>query len=75
MSKMGYTSHIKIDKMPAIFDTGTSLIYVPSSQGDDFMYRLLFGKKYIQTNGMFQIDCDEKNGFDDVYFVIDDKLF
>lgn len=39
------------------------------------MYRLLFGKKYIQTNGMFQIDCDQKNAFSDVYFVIDGKLF
>jgi hypothetical protein len=44
---MGFTSKIKIDHMPAIFDTGTSLIYVPKSYGDDFMYRLLFGKKYI----------------------------
>lgn len=75
MSQSGYSSHIKIDQMPAIFDTGTSLIYVPQSYGDDFMYRLLFGKKYIQTNGMFQINCKEKNAFDDVYFVIDGKLF
>lgn len=53
MSKVGYTSQVRIDPMPAIFDTGTSLIYVPASHGDDFMYRLIFGKKYIYTNGMF----------------------
>ena len=29
MSNMGFTSQIKIDPMPAIFDTGTSLIYIP----------------------------------------------
>ena len=47
MSKVGYTSQIRIDPEPAIFDTGTSLIYIPQKYGDDFMYRLLYGKKYI----------------------------
>lgn len=58
MPGTGYTSQIRFDAAPAIFDTGTSLIYVPSSVGDDFMYRLTFGKKYIYTSGMFQINCD-----------------
>ena len=75
MSKVGYTAQVRIDPMPAIFDTGTSLIYVPQSHGDDFMYRLVFGKRYIQTNGMFQIHCEEKDLYSDVYFVINNKLF
>ena len=64
-----------MDPEPAIFDTGTSLIYIPQKYGDDFMYRLVFGKKFIQTNGMFQIDCEQKSEFSDVYFIIDGKLF
>lgn len=75
MPGLGYTAQIRFDAAPAIFDTGTSLIYVPESIGNDFMYRLTFGKKYIYTNGLFQVHCDEKEEFKDVYLVIADKLF
>lgn len=75
MSKVGFTSQIRFNSTPAIFDTGTSLIYVPQSVADDFMYRLVYGKKYIYSNGIFQVNCKQKDQFEDVSLVIADKLF
>lgn len=39
--------------IPAIFDTGTSLVLVPSNISSDFFGRLLKGQRYVQTNGMY----------------------
>lgn len=39
--------------IPAIFDTGTSLVLVPSSIASDFFGRLLKGQRYVQIGGMY----------------------
>jgi len=39
--------------IPAIFDTGTSLVLVPNSVAPDFFGRLLKGQRYVQVNGMY----------------------
>ena len=49
-----------------IFDTGTSLIYIPLADSDDFFYRLLQGKTYLYDSGFFYVDCSERDGFPDV---------
>jgi len=75
MSTVGFTSRVKINPAPAIFDTGTSLIYVPLTQAEDFMYRILWGKKYIYYNGMFIVNCEEQHKYQDVYLRIDGHLY
>jgi hypothetical protein len=39
--------------IPAIFDTGTSLVLVPTAVADDFFGRLLQGQRYVVINGMY----------------------
>ena len=39
--------------IPAIFDTGTSLVLVPNAISKDFFGRLLKGQRYVQINGMY----------------------
>lgn len=69
--KFGYTDRVKgygftaavalTDAQPAIFDTGTSLIYVPRPDADDFFYRLLYNKTYVYDSGFFYVKCTERD--------------
>ena len=57
--------------IPAIFDTGTSLVLVPNSIARDFFGRLLKGQRFVQINGMYQISCANKGEFESVYIMIE----
>jgi hypothetical protein len=57
--------------IPAIFDTGTSLVLVPKSISSDFFGRLLKGQRYVQVNGMYQISCANKEEFQSIYIMIE----
>lgn len=62
-------------QMPAIFDTGTSLIYVPKTDSGNFFYRLLYGKTYEYADGFVYVDCDDKDQYPDVHLLINDRWF
>lgn len=47
--------------IPSIFDTGTSLVLVPSVIAPDFFGRLLKGQRYVMINGMYQFSCANKD--------------
>ena len=62
--------------MTAIFDSGTSFIYVARSHINDFLYRMLKGKYYYRySNGIYVISCSQKDLYRDVEFYIDGYWF
>jgi len=72
----GFVSSWRLNEDRAgIFDTGTSLIYIPLADGDDFFYRLLQGKTYLYDSGFFYVDCSERDQYPDVQFLINDRWF
>lgn len=72
----GFISSWKLNAERAgIFDTGTSLIYMPLADSDDFFFRLLKGKTYLYDNGFMYVDCSERDGYPDVQLLINNKWF
>jgi hypothetical protein len=57
--------------IPVIFDTGTSLVMVPSEIAPDFFGRLLHGQRYVFAAGMYQISCENIDEFQSIYILID----
>jgi len=56
---------LESDKV-AIFDTGATIIMVPSQDGEELFYRILKDKTYSYADGVFLVDCGEKSGYQDV---------
>lgn len=57
-----------------IFDSGISLIYVPVTQINDLLFRLLKGKNYnTYSTGVIQVDCNQTSTFEDVFLMIGSK--
>ena len=59
-------------KFPAIFDTGTTMIYAPAGLGHELLLRLARGNKYLfdKASGMMVVDCTTKAKFEDIYLTI-----
>jgi hypothetical protein len=62
---------------PAIYDTGTTLIYTPDGLGYELMMRLVKGLDYYydRSSGFMIVDCSQKSYYEDVYFTIDGFKF
>lgn len=76
-TKYGFHAQIKFTKeegnyLPGIFDTGTSLIYVPSKVSTDFFYRLLKNVYYTEQGSIYVVSCKDRHKFEDVFLMIDD---
>jgi hypothetical protein len=72
----GFVSSWKLSaERAAIFDTGTSLVYIPLADADDFFYRLLSGRTYLYADGFFYVECSERDNYPDVQFLINNKWF
>ena len=75
----GMTAEYNLEnwKYPAIYDTGTSLIYAPGGVGTELQLRLAHGKEYIHdsSSGLMMVNCDEKASYEDFYLTIDDYQF
>ena len=73
-TKSGRTSSYNYEnwKYPAIFDTGTSMVYAPAGLGHEILLRLAKGKKYLfdKPSGMMIVDCADKDQYEDVYLTI-----
>ena len=57
--------------IPAIFDTGTTAIIVPSKIAPDFFGRILEGQRYAQIGSLYQISCKSKENFKSIYLAIE----
>jgi len=55
---------------PVIFDTGTSLVYLPATIGPDIISKLLRGKRYTDYFGIYLTTCDTTK-FDSLFIHID----
>ncbi len=71
------------DNIPAVFDTGSPLIYLPNCKnfhiypiaiGVEFISRLLRGKLYKEHKGLFLVTCDT-SVFDPVSLFMSDYWF
>jgi len=51
---------------PVIFDTGTSLAYLPASVGPDIISKILRGKRHTLYSGIYLTTCDTSN-FDSLF--------
>ena len=63
--------------LPAIFDTGTSLIYAPEGLGYELQRRIV-GKddhSYDPYSGMMITYCEDSSNYEDIYLWIDDHRF
>lgn len=62
---------------PAIFDTGTSLIYAPAGLGRELMLRMVKGNSYLYDSsaGMMIVECTEKELYEDLFLTIDGYKF
>jgi len=62
---------------PAIYDTGTSLMYAPGGLGKELMLRLAKGSEYLfdSSSGLMIVNCDEKANYQDFYLTIDGYQF
>ena len=63
----GRSSEFTINPIYAMFDTGTSLTYLPSSNwnyliflaiGPSIIAGLLRGKRFVIKNGLYYVPCD-----------------
>lgn len=74
VTKTGRTSSYNYEnwKYPAIFDTGTSMVYAPAGLGHELLLRLTRGKRYLfdQASGMMIVKCEDKELYEDVYLTI-----
>lgn len=70
----GRSSKYFHDNIPAVFDTGSPLIYLPNSIGVEFISRLLRGKLYKEHKGLFLVTCDT-SVFDPVSLFMSDYWF
>lgn len=57
--------------IPAIFDTGTSMVLVPPQIQQDFFGRVLGGHRYVEIGGMYQISCTNKDQFQSIFLNIE----
>ena len=46
---------------PAIYDTGTSLIYVPESIAYELMYRIAVSKTHYMYKNFMVVECGERD--------------
>ena len=62
---------------PAIYDTGTSLVYAPAGLGYELLTRLTKGldKYYDRDSGFMYVSCRQKRYYEDVYLTIDGYKF
>lgn len=62
---------------PAIFDTGTSLVYAPAGLGRELLLRLAKGNTHLYdgVSGMMIVECSEKDLYEDLYLTIDGHQF
>lgn len=60
---------------PAIYDTGTSLIYVPESIAYELMYRLAASKTHYIYEKFMVVNCGERDQFEDVHLLINGTWF
>lgn len=62
---------------PAIYDTGTSLVYAPAGLGYELMTRLTRGldRYYDRESGFMYVSCSQKRFYEDVYLTIDGFKF
>ena len=62
---------------PAIYDTGTSLVYAPAGLGYELMTRLTRGldRYYDRESGFMYVSCNQKRYYEDVYLTIDGFKF
>ena len=47
--------------IPAVVDTGTSMIIIPKQISTDFFGRILKGHKYVMMGGMYSISCNNQD--------------
>lgn len=65
LTNTGLTKEYKLGdySFPAIFDTGTSLIYTPAQIGEEIISRLIHKKIFAQdiSTGLIVVDCSQKD--------------